>query len=126
MIAYLASADIVRGTIEAEEVTRIPLQQVMNVTSEAVSRRTSRAENERLFLEYERVIKNDPSREMISVEQCVRITKMDGEDLLLPAGSPVYWRGKHQNADERFARVAGEISRKAREARANGQGELRP
>jgi hypothetical protein len=130
LIAYLASADIVRGTVAAEEVRRVPLQKVIDVAAEPVIRRAGRIGNERLFHEYERVIKNNPSHEIVSAGQSMRISIAGGEDLIVPASPPDYWHVKRQGADtmekESFGRIAREISQRARQARATAEGELRP
>jgi len=128
LIAYLASADILKGEVSAGEIRRIPLQKVAGVTMEPVSRRIVRTGNERLFLEYERVIKNNPSHELAATERSIRVAKADGQDLILPAGDPLYWRGKRWNADadegDRFTRIASEVSRRIEEAKRAAEGEL--
>ena len=128
LIAYLASADILKGEVSAGEIRRIPLQKVVEVTMEPVSRRIVRTGNERLFLEYERVIKNNPSHELAATERSIRVAKADGQDLILPAGDPLYWRSKRWNADagegDRFTRIASEVSRRIEEAKRVAEGEL--
>ncbi len=98
LICYFASADIVRGEVSAEEIERVPLQNIAEVTMEPAIRRIGRTGNDRLFHEYDRVTRNNPSREIISVERSIRVATTDGQDLVLPAGDPVYHRGKSQNA----------------------------
>ena len=60
LIVYLASAGIVNGDVGTEEIRRIPLEKVAAVTLEPASRRIGRTGNERLFNEYERVVRNIP------------------------------------------------------------------
>jgi hypothetical protein len=124
LIAYFASADLVRGAVEAEEVRRIPLQKVLSVTAQTVRRHTARHGNERLFREFERVIKNNPSHEMIAIENVMRITEASGQELVFPAISPDYWRGKYRSSDaaepDRLSHIAYEISRRVQEASAEG------
>lgn len=128
LIVYLASADILKGEVSGGEIRRMPLQKVVEVTMEPVSRRIVRTGNERLFLEYERVFKNNPSHELASTERSIRVAKADGQALILPAGDPLYWRGKRRNADagegDRFTRIASEISLRIEEAKRAAEREL--
>ena len=128
LIVYLASADILKGEVSAGEIRRIPLQKVVEVTMEPVSRRIVRTGNERRFLEYERVIKNNPSHELAATERSIRVAKADGQDLILPAGDPLYRRGKRWNADagegDRFTRIASQVSRRIEETNRAAEGEL--
>ena len=123
LIVYLASADILKGEASAGEIRRIPLQKVAEVTMEPVSRRIVRTGNERLFLEYERVVKNNPSHEMAATERSIRVAKADGQDLILPAGDPLYWRADAGEGDT-FTRIASEISRRIEEAKRATESEL--
>ena len=128
LIVYLASANIVRGDTAGEEIRRIPLQQVLAVTLEPASRRIARTGNERLFQEYERVIRNNPSHEILLMERSIRVAKADGEVLVLPAGDPVYQRSSRRFPDaweeDRFSRAACEISRGIAEAKAAAEAGL--
>ena len=128
LIVYRASADIVKGDGGAGEIRRIPLQKVVEVTMEPVSRRIARTENERLFLEYERAKSNNPSHEIFSLERSIRVSGADGPDLILPAGDPLYWRGRRQNADaweeDRFSIAARAIGRGIEEAKRAAEREL--
>ncbi len=128
LIVYLASANIVRGDTAGEEIRRIPLQQVLAVTLEPASRRIARTGNERLFQEYERVIRNNPSHEILLMERSIRVAKADGEVLVLPAGDPVYQRSSRRFPDaweeDRFSRAACEISRRIAEAKAAAEAGL--
>ena len=130
LIAYIATADIVRGTVAGEELRRIPLRKVIDVRAEPVCRSSGRAENERLFQEYERIIRNNPSNVVTSVAQRMRICVAGNEDFVLPASPPDYWHGRRPGAqageNERFARIASEIARRARIARAGTESGLHP
>ncbi len=130
LICYFASADIVRGEVSAEEIKRVPLQNIAEVTMEPAIRRIGRTGNDRLFHEYDRVTRNNPSREIVSVERSIRVATTDGQDLILPAGDPVYHRGKYHNAyageGDNFSRIAGEVSRRVSEAKRAAGSELRP
>jgi hypothetical protein len=129
LIVYRANADLVKGEIGAEEITRIPLLTALDVTVEAVSRLIGRTGNECVFHEYERVIKNNPSHEMTCMERLLRVTKADGQDLVLPAGDPIYWRGNRRTADDgegdRLSRIACEISRRIAGGKAAVESDLR-
>jgi hypothetical protein len=130
LIVYLASAGIVRGDLGAEEIRRIPLENVGAVTLEPASRRIRRAGNERLFHEYERVIRNNPTHEILAMERSIRVANADGEDLILPAGDPVYRGSSRQLPDawegDRISRAARQVSRRIAEAKAAAEGEARP
>ena len=111
-------------------IRRIPLEKVAAVTLEPASRRIGRTGNERLFNEYERVVRNNPSHEILAMERSFRVAKADGEDLVLPAGDPVYRRASRQFPDawdgDCFSRAAREVSRRVAEAKAAAEGEARP
>lgn len=130
LIVYLASAGLVTGDVGTEEIRRIPLENVAAVTLEPASRRIGRTADERLFNEYERVVRNNPSHEILAMERSFRVAKADGEDLVLPAGDPVYRRASRQFPDawegDRFSRAASEVSRRIAEAKAAAEGEARP
>ncbi len=130
LIVYLASAGIVTGDVGTEEIRRIPLEKVAAVTLEPASRRIGRTGNERLFNEYERVVRNNPSHEILAMERSFRVARADGEDLILPAGDPVYRRASRQFPDawegDCFSRAAREVSRRVAEAKAAAEGEARP
>ncbi len=130
LIVYLASAGLVTGDVGTEEVRRIPLENVAAVTLEPASRRIGRTADERLFNEYERVVRNNPSHEILAMERSFRVAKADGEALILPAGDPVYRRASRQFPDawegDRFSRAAREVSRRIAEAKAAAEGEARP
>jgi hypothetical protein len=130
LIAYIARADIVRGAVDAEHIRRIPLQKVLGVTAETIRRRTARQENERLFREFERVIKNNPSREMIAVERVMRIVEAGGEDLVIPADTPDYWRYRRGSGDtgeaDCLSQIAASISSWIEAAKAKAGQDLRP
>jgi hypothetical protein len=130
LIAYVASADLVRGAVTGEELTRIPLQKVIDASAEPVYSNRGRAGNERLFQEYERVIKSNPSDVVTSVAQSLRIRVAGSEDIVFPASPPDYWHAKragaHADENERFARIAGEIARRASEARPEQESGMHP
>jgi hypothetical protein len=126
LIVYLASAGIVTDDVGTEEIHRIPLEKVVSVTLEPASRRIGRTENERLFQEYERVIRNNPTHEILAMERTIRVAKADGEALILPAGDPVYRGASRQFPDawegDRFSRAAREVSHRIAEAKAAAEG----
>jgi hypothetical protein len=128
LIVCLASADVVTGGASTAEIQRVPLKNVVDVTLEAASRRIGSAGNERLFREYERVVRNNPSPEILSLEKSVRVVRADGPDLVLPAGDPVYRRGARKIVDaaqeDRFSHIAREISRRIADAKAAAAGGL--
>ena len=130
LIVYLASAGIVTGDVSTEQIRRIPLENVGAVTLEPASRRIGRTGNERLFQEYERVIRNNPTHEILAMERSIRVAKADGEDLILPAGDPVYRGASRQFPDawegDRISRAAREVSRRIAESKAAAEGEARP
>ena len=126
LIVYLASACLVTGDVGTEGIRRIPLEEVASVTLEPASRRIGRTENERLFQEYERVIRNNPTHEILAMERTIRVAKADGKDLILPAGDPVYRGASRQFPDawegDRFARAARAVSHRIAEAKAAAEG----
>jgi hypothetical protein len=126
LIVYLANAGLVTGDVGTEEISRIPLEKVASVTLEPASRRIGRTENEHLFQEYERLIRNNPTREILAMERTIRVAKADGGDLILPAGDPVYRDAGRQFPDawegDRFSRAAREVSRRIAEAKAAAEG----
>ena len=123
LIVYYASLDVIEGEITQEEVKRILLKDVAGVTTEPVSRRMHRTGNERLFQEYERIVRNRRSNELMSVEHLIRVARNDGDDLFLPAGDPGYGssirriREKRETLEARLASIADAISTKIREAK---------
>jgi hypothetical protein len=126
LIVYLASAGLVTGDVGTEELRRIPLEKVASVTLEPASRRIGRTGNERLFQEYERVIRNNPTHEILAMERTIRVARTEGEALILPAGDPVYRSGSRQFPDawegDRFSRAAREVSLRIAEVKAAAEG----
>jgi len=82
-----------------------------------------RTGNETLFQEYERIVRNNRSNELVSVEHLIRVTRNDGEDLFLPAGDPGYGRSirrireSRKAIEDRLAPIAREVSRRIGEAK---------
>ncbi len=131
LIVYYASLDILKGDINQEEVKHILLKDVADVTIEPVRRCVHRIGNESLFQEYERIIRNNISNELVSLEHSIRVARNDGTDLFLPAGDPGYgsslrqMKESREDSEDRFARIAQELSRRIREAKEALESEVR-
>ena len=124
LFIYYASADLQSGDITLENLERVPLSDVAEITLQTTKQRIHRSANDALFREYEKVIRNNLSNEIVSREYFIHVRKRDGQDLILPAGYPHYYSGRQRTFDndaehgERFARAVQAISMRIDEARA--------
>ena len=117
LIIYSASVDLLGGAISLEDIHHVCLSDVVEVRVKPVISRLARAAHENLFTEYERVLKNNISNELVRREHSVHVIKTDGSALALPAGDAEFYPGKLRIPEaggdmERLVRVAEAMNKK--------------
>jgi hypothetical protein len=124
LIVYFADIDLSRGDLLIEEVNRLFLKDIVEVTISSKSDRIKRGDNKDLFVKYEKATKDRLPDEIVYREHAIRVTKTDGRSFSLPVGAPEYRSGKEGILDseyedeDKFARVAREIFKRITDAKA--------
>jgi hypothetical protein len=99
LIVYSANIDITKGDLLVEQVHRLFLRDVAEITTSSATERFARAANAAMFTKYEKAMKTTLETDMIRVRHTVQVVRRNGQVLPVLSSAPQYRAGEENVLD---------------------------
>jgi hypothetical protein len=99
LIVYTAHVDVTKGDLLLEQLHRVFLKEITEVTMTFTTERFVREANSTLFTKYEKVMKTTLEEGLFSVNHAIQVAKRNGQLLKFLSSAPQYRRGEQSVLD---------------------------
>ena len=99
LIVYSANIDITKGDLLLEQVNRLFLRDVAEITTSSATERFARTANAAMFTKYEKAMKTTLETDMIRVRHTIQVVRRNGQVLPVLSSAPQYRAGEESVLD---------------------------
>jgi hypothetical protein len=99
LIVYSANIDITKGDLLVEQVHRLFLRDVAEISTSSATERFARTANAAMFTKYEKAMKTTLETDMIRVRHTIQVVRRNGQVLPVLSSAPQYRPGEENVLD---------------------------